>query len=130
MITDPTEVAADIAARLTHAWNAADGAAYGKAFTDDATFVDIRGGLHRSAAAIGAGHAAILSTIYKESRLTAEIMSARAVGAGIVAQVHFGLDAPHAPLPPHDGSTATLLAVEGVEGWRIAAFQNTLRIAA
>jgi uncharacterized protein (TIGR02246 family) len=129
MTTDATRVATKLAAELTRAWNAADGAAYGRAFTDDATFVDIRGGLHRSAAAIGSGHAAILSTIYRDSRLSAEVLSARAAGPGIVAQVHFGLEAPHAPLPPHDGSTATLLAVEEPEGWRIAAFQNTLRLA-
>ena len=51
--------------------------------------------MHLSAAAIGAGHVAILSTIYRDSRLSAEVLSARAAGPGIVAQVHFGLEAPH-----------------------------------
>ncbi len=130
MTPDATGVASGLAAQLAAAWNAADGAAYGRAFTEDASFVDIRGGLHRSAAAIGAGHQAIFASIYRDSHLTAEILSARAAGPGVVAQIRFVLDAPHGGLPPNDGSIATLLAVEDGGDWRIAAFQNTLRLAA
>jgi hypothetical protein len=40
-------IAVDQLARLEHAWNTCDGAAFGDAFAEDSEFVDIRGGLRQ-----------------------------------------------------------------------------------
>ncbi len=60
------DIAGALARQLQDAWNAADGAAFGKPFAPDADFVTIRGELH-SGPAIAAGHQAIFDTIYRDS---------------------------------------------------------------
>ncbi len=59
------DIAGALARQLQDAWNAADGAAFGKPFAPDADFVTIRGELH-SGPAIAAGHQAIFDTIYRQ----------------------------------------------------------------
>lgn len=128
MTESATEIANRLATHLETAWNAADGESYGAAFTSDASFVDIRGDHHRSRTAIGKGHSAILRGIYRGSKVHFEVTTARVVGGVIVAHAHIAMEAPAAPLPPNDGSTASFVVVDDGGTWRIAAFHNTLRL--
>lgn len=121
-------IVADLIGQITAAWNAADGAAYARAFAEDASFVDIRGGFHRTRAVIATGHQAIFGTIYRESWLTAEALLVHDLGGVIVAQVRLALQAPHAGLPPNEGSVATLVIGRIGGSWRIMAFHNTLKL--
>jgi uncharacterized protein (TIGR02246 family) len=66
--TDAAAVATPIFQQLEDAWNAADGAAFGARFTDDADFVNVRGEHFQGRAAIAAGHAGIFRSIYAGSR--------------------------------------------------------------
>ena len=128
MTVDATEIATRLANHLETAWNAADGESYGAVFTADASFVDIRGDHHRSRTAIGKGHDAIFRSIYRGSKVRFEVTSANVLGGVIVAHAQVAMDAPAAPLPPNDGSTATFVAVDDGGTWRIAAYHNTLRL--
>ena len=128
MTVNATDIATRLATHLETAWNAADGDGYGAVFTDDASFVDIRGDHHRSRTAIGKGHAAILRGIYRGSKVRFEVTSAAVVGDVIVAHAQIAMDAPSAPLPPNDGSTASFVVVDDGGTWRIAAYHNTLRL--
>ena len=51
----PERIARDLIQQLEDGWNAADGEAFGDAFTEDADFVAIRGDYHRSREAIAKG---------------------------------------------------------------------------
>ncbi len=130
MTTNANAVVAQITGQLRQAWNAADGAAYASGFTADASFVDIRGGFHQSRAEIGAGHQKIFDTFYRGSTLDATVQLVRDLGDVVLAQVRLDLHAPHATLPPNDGSIATLVLLRDEGEWRIAHFQNTLRLQA
>ena len=127
-MTDDERVVAGIAEQLTRAWNTADAAAYGRQFEEDAIFVDIRGGLHRSRQAVVAGHHALFETIYRESKLDFQVLTVSRTAKDILAHVQFWLSAPHAPLPPNDGSVASILLRETHGQWAIASFHNTLRL--
>jgi uncharacterized protein (TIGR02246 family) len=128
MTTDATRIATDLTNHLAASWNAADGERYGAVFTDDAAFVDIRGDQHRSRHAIGKGHAALFRGIYRGSTVNVSLTDATTIGGVIVAHAHIAMEAPSAPLPPNDGSTATLVIVDNGGTWRIASFHNTLRM--
>ena len=52
---------------LEAAWNAGDAEAFAAPFTVDADFVNVRAEHHRGRAAVAAGHAAILRTVYAGS---------------------------------------------------------------
>src|SRR5687768_371767 len=82
--TDVATVAAKLFRQLEDAWNAADGAAFGAAFTDDGDFVNIRGEHHRGVVAIGHGHQAIFDSIYKGSTVEYQPEGARSVAPGII----------------------------------------------
>ena len=127
MQVDAMAIVAGLVTQITKAWNDADGDAYARAFTDDASFVDIRGGFHRGRPAIGRGHQALFDTIYRGSRLTSSVLMVHDRGDTILAQAHLRLQAPNAPLPPNDGAVATLVIGRDGGEWRIASFLNTLR---
>lgn len=112
---------------LEHAWNAGDGAMFATAYTDTATFVNIRGDLIVGRAAIEAGHAAIFATTHADSVNRLELVDGREIGDGVVIAVSRNtLTAPHGPLQGmHDAlSTSVIVRVGGQ--WRIAATHNTL----
>lgn len=120
-------VAEEVLRTLEQAWNAADGAAFGAPFTDDADFVAIRGDHHRTRAAIARGHQAIFDTIYRGSTIRHELTQARALADDVIlAHSTQTLDAPGGPLAGTHRSTSTLVLVRTPDGWRIAAFHNTL----
>lgn len=64
-------------ARLTAAWDAGDGAAYGACFTPDASYITYVGTLYRGAEEIGAAHQALFDSFLKGTRLACEIVDIR-----------------------------------------------------
>jgi uncharacterized protein (TIGR02246 family) len=127
MDEQPEKIARDLLAQLEEGWNAADGEAFGNAFTEDADFVAIRGDYHRSREAIAKGHHAIFNSINKDSRASYELLQARALADGVIlAQARSDLSAPSGPLAGEHSSVSTLVLVRDGEDWRIAGFHNTL----
>jgi uncharacterized protein (TIGR02246 family) len=113
--------------QLEDAWNAADGAAFGAAFTEDSDFVNIRGEHHRGAVAIGHGHQAIFDSIYKGSKVEYRPESARSVAPGvIVALAGATLEVPAGPLAGVHEARMTVVIVERDGRWLLTAFHNTL----
>ena len=126
-MTVDREAISNIVKELEDAWNAADGARFGKPFTDDADFVTIRAEHLRTRDVIGKGHQRIFDTIYKGSVVRYELAGVRAVAAGVlVAHVKTALKAPTGPLAGEHASLFTLVLVQAQAGWQIAAFHNTL----
>ena len=127
MSSDAHQIAANIINKPEQAWNAADGAAFGAPFTDDADFVAIRGDYHHTGEAIAQGHQHIFDTIYKDSLIRHELMQARTLDENvIIAHAKSTLNAPAGPLAGEHNAVATLIIVHMASEWQIAAFHNTL----
>ena len=127
MNDDSTTIVGDAFAQLEEAWNAADGSAFGRPFTADADFVDVRGELHRGVGAIGAGHQGIFDSVYKGSTVKYTVLHATPIADGcLLGHVHATLDAPSGPLQGVNHSTITAVVVADGAGWKIRAFHNTL----
>ena len=126
--TDAQAIAKTITDTMQRGWNSANGELFASVFTDDCDFVDIRGDHHRGRIPNAKGHQAILDTIYKGTQLTYEVLSARAT-AGVIVAHALGTMTGTTPLPPNNGSIATLVLVPDGASWRVAAFHNTLRLA-
>ena len=127
MTTDPTAVASAFYAALQEAWNNADGAAFGAAFTASASFVDIRGVAHDGADGIASDHQDIFDTVYKGSTVRYEAETARPLSDDIiVARGRATLDAPSGPLAGIHHAVNTIVLVRTDGDWRAAAFHNTL----
>ena len=123
---EATAIATEMLSRLEDAWNDADGDAFGAPFTDDASFVNVRGELHVGATAIGAGHAGIFATIYAGSTNRMRLVEPRAAGGAVVATSRHTLEVPAGPLAGTHRATSTTVLVPQDGGWRIAASHNTL----
>lgn len=127
MDSQPEKVARGLIKQLEDGWNAADGEAFGEPFAADADFVAVRGDYHRSREAIAKGHHGIFDSIYKDSRVTDELLQARELADGVVlAHTRSDLSVPSGPLAGDHNSTSTLVLVRNGGGWQIAAFHNTL----
>jgi uncharacterized protein (TIGR02246 family) len=127
MTTDPVSVATAVLTQLQDAWNAADGARYGAAFTGDSDFVTIRGEHFRGADVIAAGHQGILDSIYRGSTVKIELDVAREVLPGVALAVATStLDAPSGPLQGRHDSRMTLVITSHNNGWLVDALHNTL----
>jgi uncharacterized protein (TIGR02246 family) len=127
MTQTPDAVALPILERLQQAWNAGDGMGFAGPFAQDADFVEIRGGHHHGAIAVGRGHEAIFSTIYKGSTVDLQLETARSVGPGVVvALVRSTLDAPSGPMQGVNQARMTMVIVEEDDRWAITHFHNTL----
>jgi uncharacterized protein (TIGR02246 family) len=119
--------AAEIVKQLEDAWNAADGAAFGRPFTEDADFVNVRGEHYRTRNAIAKGHEGIFNSIYKGSVVRYELSAVRHIAPGVaVAHVKSRLNAPSGPLAGEHHALFTMVLVQDSAAWRIAAFHNTL----
>ncbi|WP_433247723.1 SgcJ/EcaC family oxidoreductase [Streptosporangium sp. CA-135522] len=124
------DVQADIAAvralleRTCDAWNRGDGAAYGTAFTDDATDVTFVGTIYQGAQEIGAAHQVLFDSFLKGTRLAMEIVDIRFYGADTAVAVTRGDT--YKGRPKKLGKVQTYTIVRGADGrWRIAAIQKT-----
>ena len=84
MDDQPEKIACGLINQLEDSWNAADGEAFGEAFTEDADFVAIRGDYHQRREAIARGHHAIFNSIYKGSRVSLRT----APGASTIGRRH------------------------------------------
>jgi uncharacterized protein (TIGR02246 family) len=125
--SDAVAVAEPILEQLEQAWNAGDGMGFAGPFADDADFVEIRGGHHHGAVAVGRGHEAIFSTIYAGSTVDLALEKARTVGPGVVvALVHSTMTAPTGPMRGVNQARMTMVIVEEDERWAIKSFHNTL----
>jgi uncharacterized protein (TIGR02246 family) len=121
-----SSVASEIMKQLERAWNAADGAAFGAPFADDADFVDIRSDLHHGRPAIAAGHQALFDSIYRGSTVSMELLAVRPLGGDLaLAHVRSTLTAPAGPLAGTNHSTFSMV-LRRASRWEVAAFQNTL----
>jgi uncharacterized protein (TIGR02246 family) len=129
MADDPREVGETILRQMEEGWNAGDGAAFAAPFTEDADFVAIRGDHHHGRQAIAEGHQHIFSTFYRGSRVRYELTRARRL-TDDVCLVHNAatLDAPPAagPMAGIHHATSTLVIVRTADGWKVAAFHNTM----
>ena len=124
----PETIAADQLARLEHAWNTADGTAFGAAFADHSEFVDIRGGHHCGATAIAEGHQVLFDSVYAGSTVSYRLETARQVAPGcVLAVAEATLDVPSGPVPGTHRSRLTAVISGADGGWSIAAFHNTLQ---
>ena len=127
--TDPALVAQDIFGHLQHAWNAADGSAFGRPFAPQADFIDIRGEHHRAAGpeAIGAGHQAIFDSIYAGSTISYSVDATRPLGSDhLLVYVTSTLVAPAGPLAGTNRSRISAILERNGDGWQIGALHNTL----
>ncbi|GAA0329477.1 SgcJ/EcaC family oxidoreductase [Actinoallomurus spadix] len=110
--------------RLTAAWNAGDGAAYGAEFTADATYITYVGTLYVGGAEIGAAHQALFESFLKGTRLTSEIVDVRFTGPDTAVVITRGDVHKGRPGRLHKIQTYTLVRQESGD-WKVAAFQNT-----
>lgn len=127
MENQPEKIARELVKQLEDGWNAADGEAFAKPFAEDADYVAVRGDYHRSREAIAKGHQGIFNSIYKGSRVSYELLRARALTDDVIlAHARSDLSAPSGPLAGDHSALSTLVLVRKDGGWQIAGFHNTL----
>ncbi len=120
-------IVADLVGELEKAWNAADGAGFGRPFAEDADFVNIRGEHFRTRETIAKGHQGIFDSIYKGSVVRYQVTGVRAIAPGVLlAHVKSALKAPTGPLAGEHSSLFTVVLVQDRNDWHIASFHNTL----
>lgn len=120
---DTTSITA-VLDRIDAAWNDADGAAFGREFTADATYVTFVGTLYRGADEIGQAHQVLFDSFLKGTRLTHEVVSLRLTGPNTaLAITHGATYKGDKPAKLDKIQTYTLVRTEA--GWQVAAFQNT-----
>jgi uncharacterized protein (TIGR02246 family) len=109
---------------VVQAWNAGDAAAYGRLFTEDATYVTFFGLTMPGRQAIEEGHRALFEGPLKGSKLAGggkpEIRFVRPGVALVLSGGGRSLGGETGP-----ASTVSYVLVEEGPEWRIAAFQNT-----
>jgi uncharacterized protein (TIGR02246 family) len=126
--SDPMTIASTLFGRMQHAWNDADGAAFGEVFADDTDFVHILGvHLRGDGDFVGRCHQEIFDTIYAGSAVRYQVDMARQVAPGcVVAVVTSTLNAPAGPLPGVNQSRITAVITQDGDRWTVTAFHNTL----
>lgn len=117
-----------VAQSLAAAWNAADGAAFGRWFTEDADFVNILAMHLVGRATISQQHQLIFDGIYRGSRNTFKVAKTRKVSDSVVvALFEAHLRVPEGPMAGDLDTLATAVLIRDSSGWHIASFQNTLK---
>ncbi len=117
----------------TDAWNRNDAIGWAKDFVEDASFINVRGDLVKGRTAIEQIHAFIFSGPYKNSRCAVSIdsISYPAANVAIVETLTEVTDFKGLPpglVPTSPGSLRTrlkLILINGDQGWKIFAAQNT-----
>jgi uncharacterized protein (TIGR02246 family) len=123
---EPIRIVAGTLEDMQAAWNRGDGAGFAAPFTDDAEFIDIRGGYHHGRAAIAAGHEGSFATFYKVSRIAYRAIDARAIGDGVVVGHGVGQLATTSGMLDGKHALYTMVLVRQGDAWRVTAFQNML----
>ena len=125
-MTDPNAVARDLASTLTAAWNAGDARAFAAPFADDAEFINIFGMLFTGRGAVEEQHARIFATIYRNSVIVFQAVTARALASEVIhAVISAQLDVREGPMAGVVRTLMNVVLVRDGADWRIAAFHNT-----
>jgi uncharacterized protein (TIGR02246 family) len=112
---------------LVDAWDRGDGAAYGAAFTADASYITYVGTLYHGAAEIGRAHQALFESFLKGTRLASQTISIRFFGADVAVALTRGDTYRKRPRGLRKVQTFTLVRQGDGRRNEIAAFQNTMR---
>lgn len=131
-LRDQTDDRAAITAVLTDlvaAWEHKDAAAYGRLFTEDATYTTFVGTHYQGREDIVASHDALFKGFLKGTRLADSILDIRLVSADTAVVTSRGdTYTGKAPAPRKLSKVQTYTLVRTTTGeWRIAAFHNTKR---
>ncbi len=120
------DAARAIAAALTDAWNAGDGAAFAREFTEDADFVNIFATHGVGRDAIAKAHQALFEGIYRGTVIAFSVTKVRPLGdQACVALIGARMDVAHGPMAGEMRALITAVIARGEDGWKIASFQNT-----
>jgi uncharacterized protein (TIGR02246 family) len=127
MDVESERIVSPIVTELEKAWNAGDGAAFARPFTEDADFVNIRGEHIRTRDVIAKGHQSIFNTIYTGSSVRLQLAGVRTIVPGcLLAHVKSILHAPTGPLTGEHHALFSMVVIPDGNDWRITAFHNTL----
>src|SRR5438105_5926182 len=128
MLTDePSEIATAIVNRLVHAWNAADGAAFGAEFTADGDFVNIFGVQMRGRSEIEKRHQYLFDALFAGSTCELAVVDARVLAPNVVlAHSTSVIKVPTGPMTGEQPSRPTLLIVRDAGTSRLAAVDKQL----
>lgn len=121
-ITAPDTIE-DVLARISQAWNAGDAAAFGREFTEDATYVIFVGLVNEGRRAIEVAHVPVFEKWQKGSRMRIEVRSVRYLGDDVAIVLTEGGIGKGRRLPVDKVQTFTMVRRDG--RWQCAAFQNT-----
>lgn len=126
-------VAKQVVAQLTDAWNRGDASAWVAPYAEDAEFINILGSVFSSKAAIRARHAEIFDGAFRGSTMKTTVRQVRILGATVMVidsdtEVRNFRRLPPSVLPTSNGVLRTRLKhVLEKRGsvWQIVASQNT-----
>lgn len=120
-------VATEVLDRLDAAWNAGDGDAFAKEFSDDADVINIFGAYFHGRTAIAVRMKQIFGTIFKGSvHRSRTLESVRHLSADIIVAVSSAVvDVPSGPLAPQTRNRQTFILVKQQDAWRIVHWHNT-----
>ncbi|MEW2414815.1 SgcJ/EcaC family oxidoreductase [Streptomyces sp. NPDC046866] len=114
---------------LTAAWGRGDADAYGRQFTEDATYTTYVGTHYEGRSDITEGHRALFEDFVKGSKLAASYLDMRFPAKDVALLTGRGDDYTGGkPSAAELSKVQTYTLVRGTDGsWRIAAFHNTRR---
>lgn len=117
----------NLAESLVAAWNAGDGTAYGRAFTEDCDYVTFNGRHVCGRAAVAASHQALFDTHLRGSKLIFESLHMRPLSEGAILVHGVGNSLLRGQRRPRKSrrSLQTLVALRTENGWLFTAFHNT-----
>ncbi len=107
-------------------WNAHDGKAFAASFASDADYVVVNGERVTGRLAIEKGHAAIFTTIYRNSHNAGTVKSIRFLRPDVaVVHVEWNLEFSAGGETKKGHAINTMVMTKDGGNWSIAAFQNT-----
>ncbi|MGW0749663.1 SgcJ/EcaC family oxidoreductase [Streptomyces sp. NPDC002587] len=114
---------------LTAAWGRGDADAYGRQFTENATYTTYVGSHYEGRSDITEGHRALFEGFTKGTKLAASYLDLRFLGKDVAILTGRGDDySGSRPGPAELSKVQTYTLVRDTDGtWRIAAFHNTQR---
>jgi uncharacterized protein (TIGR02246 family) len=127
MPEDPQEIAGAIVGRLAQAWNAADGAAWGVEFVEDADFVNVFGVQFRGRKEIEQRHQYLFDVLFKGSTCAVTLADARSLAPNVI--LAHSTSVAKIPTGPMVGELSTrqcIVIISNAGMWRIAAVHNTI----
>ncbi len=120
-------IAADIASQMQAGWNAGDGEAYTTPMAEDSDYVTINGLVVAGRKDQAEGIGQLYDTIYKGSSIEIDVVGARMVDTStVVAHLRHVLECPIGPLAGSTETLATIVAVDGDDGWQVESLHNTI----